>query len=191
MAKIPWPSADREQRVRQKLDHVWNFRFRRLNVLRHSTFGVRISRQGTGFTIIELLVVVAIIALIAAGALAALSGVREKSRDARRLADIKSIQTAFDLYVTNTRAFPNPTAAGGLCLSGQDAISALLINASSIAAMPQDPLQNCSGNFHYHYTSIDGSTYTLSFFVEGGNVPGITNIPPSCSSYPCQKILSP
>jgi len=152
---------------------------------------IRTSESRRGFTIIELLVVVAVIALIAAAVLATLSSARTKSRDARRLADIKSIQTALDLYVTNARVFPNPTAPEGLCLTGSDAVSTQLINTSSIAAMPQDPLQNCSDNFHYHYASTDGSTYTISFYVEGGNVPGITNLPPACASYPCQKILNP
>jgi general secretion pathway protein G len=191
----------------QNSKRIGKFNFRGLNIFRIPAYPVRLAgamakRAGglrfkfrasrdLGFTLIELMVVVALIALIAAAVLATLSSARIKSRDARRLADIKSIQTALDLYVTNARVFPNPTVAEGVCLNNTDAISALLINTSSIAVMPQDPLQNCSDNFHYHYTSTDGSTYTLSFFVERGDVPGISNLPPACDTYPCQKILNP
>lgn len=51
-------------------------------------------RHSRGFTLIELLVVVAIIGLLSTVVLASLSGARAKSRDARRLSDLKQIATA-------------------------------------------------------------------------------------------------
>ncbi len=50
-----------------------------------------------GFTLIELLVVVAIIGMLAGVVLASLNSARAKGRDARRISDIKSIQTALEL----------------------------------------------------------------------------------------------
>ena len=47
---------------------------------------------------IELLVVIAIIGILASVVLASLNTARRKSRDARRLADIKQIQVALELY---------------------------------------------------------------------------------------------
>ena len=55
------------------------------------------SRRG-GFTLIELLVVIAIIGILASIVLASLNSARQKSRDARRIADIKQIQLALELY---------------------------------------------------------------------------------------------
>ena len=51
-----------------------------------------------GFTLIELLVVIAIIGILASVVLASLNSARKKSRDARRVADIKQIQLALELY---------------------------------------------------------------------------------------------
>jgi prepilin-type N-terminal cleavage/methylation domain-containing protein len=62
-----------------------------------------------GFTLIELLVVIAIIGLLSTLAVVALNNAREKARDAKRVADIKQIQTALELFNTETGAYPVKT----------------------------------------------------------------------------------
>ena len=55
-------------------------------------------RKQRGFTLIELLVVIAIIGLLSTLAVVALNNARMKSRDAKRVSDVKQIQTALELY---------------------------------------------------------------------------------------------
>lgn len=54
-----------------------------------------------GFTLIELLVVVAIIAMLASIVMASLNSTRARARDSTRLADMRQIETALELYATN------------------------------------------------------------------------------------------
>lgn len=61
----------------------------------------------TGFTLIELLVVIAIIGLLASVVLVALNGARAKSRDTKRKADLKQIQTALELYYDKYAGYPS------------------------------------------------------------------------------------
>lgn len=67
-----------------------------------------------GFTLIELLVVIAIIGVLASVVLASLNTARRKSRDTRRVADIKQIQLAlemsFDKGTASGQEYPNTVA---------------------------------------------------------------------------------
>ncbi len=85
-------------------------------------------RTKKGFTLIELLVVIAIIGILASVVLASLNTARKKSRDARRVADIKQLQLALEMFFDATSAYPT-TAQG---------TAALIPNY--IPTVPQDPI---------------------------------------------------
>lgn len=60
-----------------------------------------------GFTLIELLVVIAIVGILSSVVLANLNGTRAKARDVKRIADLKSLQLALELYFDNYRIYPS------------------------------------------------------------------------------------
>ena len=60
----------------------------------------------SGFTLIELLVVIAIIGVLASIVLASLNNARRKSRDARRVTDVKQLQLALELYFDSVGQYP-------------------------------------------------------------------------------------
>lgn len=64
-----------------------------------------------GFTLIELLVVIAIIGILSSVVLASLNSARQKSRDARRIGDIKQLQLALEMYYDSTNEYPQTLAA--------------------------------------------------------------------------------
>ncbi|MBU6447970.1 prepilin-type N-terminal cleavage/methylation domain-containing protein [Patescibacteria group bacterium] len=106
-----------------------------------------------GFTLIELLVVIAIIALLASVVLVALNGSRQKARDARRAADIKSIANAMELYFSKNNTYPASLAA--LVTDGD------LASAPSAPA-PQDGSCTVAQNT-YTYTMVSASSYSVTY----------------------------
>lgn len=141
-----------------------------------------------GFTLIELLVVIAIIGILSTLAVVALNTARLKSRDAKRVSDIKQLQTALELYFadhgnaypatpTNThlgeRSGTGGVAAAGdaliLCDGWKSGITGETCGAGAAMYMgqvPGDP-QPSSGH-HYTYAQTgSGSGYTITFDLEG------------------------
>ena len=70
--------------------------------------GMQKASQG-GFTLIEIMVVVAIIALLSSVAIIAAMAGQAKSRDARRLADMTQLSTGLGLYFSSYYGYPSTT----------------------------------------------------------------------------------
>lgn len=130
-------------------------------------------KYNKGFTLIELLVVIAIIGLLSTLAIVALNNARQKSRDARRVSDIKQIQTALELYYNDANGYPSSIASGGaISYSGTTYMSVV-----PTAPLPIDG--DCiSTENTYTYISTASSTYTLSYCLGSitGGVDAGTNI---------------
>ncbi|KKT20611.1 MAG: hypothetical protein UW04_C0028G0004 [Parcubacteria group bacterium GW2011_GWB1_43_8] len=94
-------------------------------------------KNSKGFTLIELLVVIAIIGILSSVVLASLNSARKKSRDARRVADVKQIQLALELYFDSNRQYPATVAA--------------LVAGGQIPLEPKDPISKAS----YSYAGLD------------------------------------
>jgi prepilin-type N-terminal cleavage/methylation domain-containing protein len=127
-------------------------------------------RSSSAFTLIELLVVIAIIAIIATLSVLALQSAREKARDAKRIADIKQLKTALELYYNDANGYPPASAfVAGETLSYTDPQSGQVktyINNIPSAPIPADG--DCtSSNNAYTYGSENSSTYTLSYCLGG------------------------
>ena len=63
-------------------------------------------RRPNGFTLVEIMIVVAIIGLLSTLSIVALNNARARARDSRRLADIKQVQTALELYYSDVGLYP-------------------------------------------------------------------------------------
>lgn len=63
--------------------------------------------KNKGFTLIELLVVIAIIGLLSSLAIISLNNARQRSRDAKRWSDIRTLQSAIELCVNESGLPPS------------------------------------------------------------------------------------
>jgi type II secretion system protein G len=125
-----------------------------------------------GFTILELLVVVAIIGLLAGVVMYAVNDARKKARDAKRLSDIKQIQNALELYYDDYGYYPPRNSAvtsienncnvDSKVFDGNDSwcllMEDLLPYLSSIIEDPSGR-KNLSNPFYYFYDSNNGDGY--------------------------------
>ena len=142
----------------------------------------------SGFTLLELLVVLAIIGLIASIIVIALSTARSKSRDAKRAGDVRQIMNAMEQYRIANNYYPTGTLSLVSVGDGINLDNALSVNNAAdfvpqyIAFLPIAPLPadgDCSpdpgyGNNNYWYSvEDDGSNYYLVFCV-GGQTGGLS-----------------
>ena len=130
--------------------------------------------KAKGFTLIELLVVISIIGLLSTLAVVALGSARAKSRDARRVSDVKQIQTALELYRDSTTAQTYPAApagnlgeasSGAFCLNSSGWIATTNCAGAYMAQVPSDP---AIATYHYTYTRPTTDTYSIAFTLEQG-----------------------
>jgi prepilin-type N-terminal cleavage/methylation domain-containing protein len=96
-------------------------------------------KTGKGFTLIELLVVIAIIGILSSVVLASLNDARMKSRDAKRIADLKQIQLALELFFDGTGAYPT-SAQYSTAGTGN-------LTPQYMATLPKDPTLNTAYNY--------------------------------------------
>lgn len=152
-------------------------------------------KNNKGFTLIELLVVIAIIGLLSTLAVVALNSARMKSRDARRLSDVKQIQTALELFYNDQGMYP-PSAAvidtaeflgqGNFACLDDGGWDATCTGNVYMAAVPTYPVprtdNTCDpttddqavGYSYINHTATDASTYTLQYCL-GGNAGGVSD----------------
>ena len=133
-------------------------------------------KKSNGFTLFELLVSISIIGIMTALAAVAYSGAQKKARDARRVEDIRSIQTAAEQYYSQSLTYSYPLSAG-VWVSGT--------GSTILASFPRDPKTGVI----YIYTPV-GDTYTVYAALEsniGNAATTACNIGVTAGGYYCAK----
>lgn len=131
-----------------------------------------------GFTLIEILIVVAIIAVLASAVLIGLGPVQRQGRDARRISDLRQVQNALELYYSKCGYYPgtaqnvSPCGAFTTITTWSDMTSALTGSSIGTTQVPNDPT---AGKNYLYGASPTGNSYVLGADLEDANNSSLQN----------------
>jgi prepilin-type N-terminal cleavage/methylation domain-containing protein len=132
-----------------------------------------------GFTLLELIIVMALLGILGMMGAAMYTTSIMKGRDAKRIADLKAIQAALEIYKEEYGTYP--TTGNWLLSTSGSATWLTGLTSSYIKALPVDPKNsggsppNTNGNYNYAYWSGNwcgltaGSYYILATRMEDTN----------------------
>ncbi len=134
-----------------------------------------------GFTLIEILIVVAIIAILASVVLVGLGPTQQAGRDARRVSDIHEIQNGLELYYNKCGFYPGTANCGAATIIGgqtetggtyYNTMGADLVGTAGIgvSSIPSDPIN--TNKYVYLFaenTTAPATTYVIQATMENGS----------------------
>jgi len=141
----------------------------------------------SGFSLLELVVVMMIIGVLAAVLLVNFQAARTRSRDAARKADLRQIKSALQIYYNDYQQFPASSLAGEIDGCGASGTSTCAWGGSFTAggtqymnSIPVDPINSGTYVFTYEQTSVD--SYTLTAILENASDEDLAKTQARCGS---------
>jgi len=119
-------------------------------------------KQKKAFTLIELLVVIAIIGILATLAVVALQQARSRARDSKRMADMKQVQTALELFFNENGRYPTTDEWNSGTVTSSSSHEVFMY---SIPAAPSPADGSCleASNTYVYIPQNSGASYTIDF----------------------------
>ncbi len=132
-----------------------------------------ILRQKSGFTLLEVLIVVAIIIIIAGIAMPRFLGVSDQGKEARARGDLRVLQSAVESYILNTNTIPADDTTVGAALEGATP------NVVSDYPAFKDPFSVNAASAYKYFSKTNtttGAKYYVFFSIGKDTTAGITGI---------------
>jgi prepilin-type N-terminal cleavage/methylation domain-containing protein len=133
--------------------------------------------KSKAFTLIEMLIVITIIALLAGLILRGLGGALPKTRDSKRIGDLKNVQGSLELYYANKSSYPNVSTWSGL----ETELKTVL---GQNVKLPQDP--SGGTNTYYYCPGSASSSGAINSYTLGAQLE-ITGSTDSLTGMTCGK----
>lgn len=118
-------------------------------------------QKQSGFTIVELLIVIVVIGILAAITIVAFNGVQQKGRDAKRSNDISYIKKLLEMYKADNSTYP------AVCAGGDNSGCTITTLASALVpTYAQSIPQDVNASRPYHYVKGSG-TESYGIYIQG------------------------
>ena len=130
-----------------------------------------------GFTLIEILIVIAVIAILAGISLPYMKGMQDEGNTAKAAGELRTLATAVEsFYIHNSRSYPVQTTAVDSAWQS-DTNSVTTASPTIIKSVIYDPFVP-GGSTEYSYATSDtsGSQYYVIFSVGPDNTAGVTGV---------------
>ena len=124
---------------------------------------------GKGFTMIELLLVVAILGLLISSSYGYYLGSQRSARDGRRRTDVETLRQTLELYRSDNTSIGYPAAQTGSTEAGVNALKNYLTPVYiSAISFPKDPRYSAGWFYYYQRDPAGGgnSTYRVCTLLE-------------------------
>jgi prepilin-type N-terminal cleavage/methylation domain-containing protein len=131
-----------------------------------------LSRKSTGFTLVEMLIVIALIGILAAALVEKMDAALAQARDTRRKADMRKVQSALSTYLARYGNFP-ATSPGSYY--GSSPLDGHITNGGNwipglaptfIPRLPSDPQEGAMGNADL--LAACGSAHKIYLYMSDG-----------------------
>jgi len=133
-------------------------------------FEVIMRNRQSGFTLIEIMVVVVILAVLGALVVPKILENVDKARVTRAASDIRAIETALDLYRLDN--FKYPTTEQGLQALVKQPADPSITNYRSEGYLPSLPKDPWNQEYHYASPGPDGRQYEITTYGKDGKPGG-------------------
>lgn len=134
------------------------------------------SEHERGFTLIEMLVVIAIISILIGIGINTFTIAQKKARDVRRKADLRNIQTALELYYQDHGSYPGGCSAAVCAFASDSSAPWIPVLAPYLPSIPTDPINKfTTGGPHATYGYAGSSGNPIYTYITYHNDP-TTNV---------------
>lgn len=134
-------------------------------------------KKQKGFTLVEMIIVTVIIGILAGIVITVINipRVQAKSRDSKRIGDLKRIQTALELYFADNRTYPEQTSFGLAQTVLADDIAPTYMDQIPLDPRNGENTSNtgttrCMNNVYvhgyYYISDIGGAKYVINAIME-------------------------